>query len=37
VNFAAADGSVHGISVDIPLTLYRQLATVAGGEPVSIP
>jgi hypothetical protein len=37
VNFAAADGSVHGISVDIPLTLYRQLATIAGGETVSIP
>jgi prepilin-type processing-associated H-X9-DG protein len=37
VNFAAADGSVRGLSGSISLTLYRQLATIAGGEPVSIP
>ena len=37
VNFAAADGSVHGISVSISLVVYRQLATIAGGESVSIP
>jgi prepilin-type N-terminal cleavage/methylation domain-containing protein/prepilin-type processing-associated H-X9-DG protein len=37
VNFAAADGSVRSISPGIALTVYRQLATIAGGESVSMP
>jgi len=34
-NFALADGSVHFINDGIDLTLYRTLATIDGGEPVS--
>jgi prepilin-type N-terminal cleavage/methylation domain-containing protein/prepilin-type processing-associated H-X9-DG protein len=37
VNFAAADGSVHAVSDSISLLVYRQLATIAGGETVVIP
>lgn len=37
LNFAFADGSVHFIATSIDLGLYRALATVAGGEPVSPP
>ena len=36
-NFAAADGSVHFLSDSLSFDLYRQLMTVNGGEPVSIP
>jgi prepilin-type N-terminal cleavage/methylation domain-containing protein/prepilin-type processing-associated H-X9-DG protein len=32
LQFAYADGSVHFISDSIPLTVYRALATVSGGE-----
>jgi prepilin-type N-terminal cleavage/methylation domain-containing protein len=37
VNFAAADGTVRSISASISLVVYRQLATIAGGESVAIP
>lgn len=37
LNFALADGSVHFITTAIDLELYRALATMAGGEPVSPP
>jgi prepilin-type N-terminal cleavage/methylation domain-containing protein len=37
VQFALADGSVHFISRDIPRTVYRALATRAGGEVVPLP
>jgi prepilin-type N-terminal cleavage/methylation domain-containing protein len=37
VIFAAADGSVHNIAESISIIVYRQLATIAGGEPVVIP
>jgi prepilin-type N-terminal cleavage/methylation domain-containing protein len=37
VNFAAADGTVRSISASISLTTYRQLATIAGGEAVTMP
>jgi hypothetical protein len=37
VNFAAADGSLHTITSNISILLYRQLATINGGESVSIP
>ncbi len=37
LNFALADGSVRFIPNAIDLQLYRALATVAGGEPVSPP
>ncbi len=37
VNFATADGSVHSISASISLVVYRQLATIAGGESVDLP
>jgi prepilin-type processing-associated H-X9-DG protein len=36
-NFCLADGSVHFISETINLTLYQQLSTKAGHEPVQIP
>ncbi len=36
-NFAMGDGSVHFVQQSIDLTLYRQLATYAGGEAVSLP
>ena len=36
-NFAMADGSARFVSETIDLTLYRQLATKAGGESVSVP
>ena len=36
-NFVFADGSVHFISDGISLPVYRALATIAGGEPVSLP
>ncbi len=35
--FARADASVSFVSESIELTLYRQLATMAGGEAVSVP
>jgi len=35
VNFALADGSVRFVSNNIPLLLYRQMATRAGGEAVT--
>lgn len=34
LNFAMCDGSVHFIDTAIPLTTYRALATIAGGESV---
>jgi prepilin-type N-terminal cleavage/methylation domain-containing protein len=37
VNFAAADGTVRSISSNISLTVYRQLATIAGGESAVMP
>ncbi len=37
MNGLVADGSVTFLSDSIDLELYRQLTTVAGGEPVSIP
>ncbi len=37
VNFALADASVRGIADSIPLTLYRQLGTIANGEPAEVP
>ncbi len=37
VQFACADGSVHFISDGIALAVYRGLATIRGGEPVSPP
>ena len=37
VNFAAADGSVRSMSAAISLDLYRELATIAGGEVATIP
>ena len=37
LNFALADGSVHFVANSIDLTLYRALATVAGGEVASPP
>jgi prepilin-type processing-associated H-X9-DG protein len=36
-NFMLADGSVTFISDSITLDLYRKLATVNGGEPVTVP
>lgn len=36
-NFALGDGSVRFVSETIDLTLYRQLATISGKEPVSFP
>jgi prepilin-type processing-associated H-X9-DG protein len=36
VNFALADGSVQNIHNSISATVYRALATRAGGEPVSL-
>jgi prepilin-type N-terminal cleavage/methylation domain-containing protein len=37
LNFACADGSVHFISDSIPLTTYRALASINGGEPIVVP
>jgi Protein of unknown function (DUF1559) len=37
VQFACADGSVHFISDNIALPVYRGLATIRGGEAVSLP
>ena len=37
LNFAFVDGSVHFIRDTIPLTTYRALATINGGEPVDVP
>jgi prepilin-type processing-associated H-X9-DG protein len=37
VQFALADGSVRFIPENIPLGLYRSLATVAGGEVAAMP
>ncbi len=37
VQFAYADASVHFIGDDIPLGIYRALATIAGGEVVTAP
>ena len=36
-HFLMGDGSIHFIGEDIELRLYKQLGTVAGGEPASIP
>ena len=36
-NFAFADGGVQFITTSIDLTLYRNLATYAGGEVVTRP
>ena len=36
-NFAFADGSVRFVSNDIPLAVYRGLATIGGGEVVTTP
>jgi hypothetical protein len=35
LNFGFADGSVHFISATIPLTTYRALATINGGEVIA--
>jgi len=37
LQFACADGSTHFVSDTIDLELYRALATIQGGEPVSVP
>ncbi len=37
VNFAAADGTVRSISSSISLSVYRALATIAGGEDIEMP
>ena len=37
LNFAYADGSVHFISNAIDLSVYRAMATIAGGEVVTAP
>jgi prepilin-type N-terminal cleavage/methylation domain-containing protein/prepilin-type processing-associated H-X9-DG protein len=37
LNFAYADGSVHFISNAIDLSVYRAMATIAGGEAVAAP
>jgi prepilin-type N-terminal cleavage/methylation domain-containing protein/prepilin-type processing-associated H-X9-DG protein len=37
LQFAYADGSVHFISNDIDLALYRAMATISGGETISPP
>jgi len=37
LHFACADASVHFLSDTIALPLYRALATIRGGEPVSLP
>ena len=37
VNFALADGTVRTISASINLQVYRQLATISGGETVTMP
>lgn len=37
LNFALADGSVHFIPNAIDLVVYRALATVSGGEAISVP
>ena len=36
-NFLMADGSVRFVGEDIEMLLYKQLATVDGGEPASVP
>ncbi len=36
-NFVMGDGSVHFVSEEIDLPIYKQLGTVAGGEPASLP
>lgn len=36
-NFALVDASVRFVSESIDLTLYRQLATIAGGETATVP
>jgi prepilin-type N-terminal cleavage/methylation domain-containing protein len=37
LNFACVDGSVHFVSDSIDLSVYRALATIQGGEAVSLP
>lgn len=37
LNFACGDGSVHFVANAIDLELYRSLATIAGGEQVTVP
>jgi prepilin-type N-terminal cleavage/methylation domain-containing protein len=37
LHFACADGSVHFVSDSIALSLYRALATIRGGEAVTVP
>jgi prepilin-type N-terminal cleavage/methylation domain-containing protein/prepilin-type processing-associated H-X9-DG protein len=37
LQFALADGSVRFVSNNIPLGLYRAMATIAGGEVVTLP
>jgi prepilin-type N-terminal cleavage/methylation domain-containing protein/prepilin-type processing-associated H-X9-DG protein len=37
LQFAYADGSVHFINDSIPLTVYRAMATISGGEVVTAP
>jgi hypothetical protein len=37
VQFAYADASVHFVSDNTALGIYRAMATIAGGEPVTLP
>ncbi len=37
MNFALCDGSVRALSMNIDGQAFESLATVAGGEPVTLP